>query len=194
MEKKHNIWVYIELVDGKPSQLSLELLGKGRELADSRNKALMALLVGNGAEEAASEVIGYGADIAVVVSREELESFNASLYTETVQQILTKYEASAMLIGASPDGRDLGGRLSAAMNLGLVADCIDCRYEGDDDSLTWIRPAYTGKLFVKILTTTRPQLRLSANGFSREIRLTAAGPEKLLKKIWLLVRAQSPRR
>ena len=158
MEKKHNIWVYIELVDGKPSQLSLELLGKGRELADSRNKALMALLVGNGAEEAASEVIGYGADIAVVVSREELESFNASLYTETVQQILTKYEASAMLIGASPDGRDLGGRLSAAMNLGLVADCIDCRYEGDDDSLTWIRPAYTGKLFVKILTTTRPQL------------------------------------
>lgn len=158
MEKKHNIWVYIELVDGKPSQLSLELLGKGRELADSRNKALMALLVGKGAEEAASEVIGYGADIAVVVSREELESFNASLYTETVQQILTKYEASAMLIGASPDGRDLGGRLSAAMNLGLVADCIDCRYEGDDDSLTWIRPAYTGKLFVKILTTTRPQL------------------------------------
>ena len=73
MEKKHNIWVYIELVDGKPSQLSLELLGKGRELADSRNKALMALLLGNGAEEAASEVIGYGADIAVVVSREELE-------------------------------------------------------------------------------------------------------------------------
>ena len=158
MEKKHNIWVYIELVDGKPSQLSLELLGKGRELADSRNKALMALLVGKGAEEAASDIIGYGADVAVVVNRDGLDTFDASQYTEIVQQILTKYEASAMLIGASPDGRDLGGRLSAAMNLGLVADCIDCRYEGDDDSLTWIRPAYTGKLFVKILTTTRPQL------------------------------------
>ncbi|HAM05070.1 MAG TPA: electron transfer flavoprotein subunit alpha/FixB family protein, partial [Megasphaera sp.] len=102
MEKKHNIWVYIELVDGKPSQLSLELLGKGRELADSRNKALMALLAGKGAEEAASDIIGYGADVAVVVNRDGLDTFDASQYTEIVQQILTKYEASAMLIGASP--------------------------------------------------------------------------------------------
>ena len=39
-----------------------------------------------------------------------------------------------------------------------MADCIDVRYEGEDDTLTWIRPAYTGKLFVKIQTTTRPQL------------------------------------
>ena len=71
--------------------------------------------------------------------------------------MISKYEANVLLIGASHDGRDLGGRLSAAMNLGLVADCIDCSYE-NGDSLTWVRPAYTGKVFVKILTTTRPQL------------------------------------
>ena len=44
------------------------------------------------------------------------------------------------------------------MKVGLVADCIDVLHEGDDDTLTWIRPAFTGKLLVKIQTTTRPQL------------------------------------
>ena len=90
MDIKQSVWVYIETEDGKVAQISQELLGKGRELADAKGKKLVALV------------------------------------------------------------------LSA--DLGLVADCIDCRYEGDGDDITWIRPAFTGKLYVKILTTTRPQL------------------------------------
>ena len=157
MELKNNIWVFIELVEGKPSQLSLELLGKGRQLADSRNDKLVALLAGKGAADAAKDVIGCGADVAFILTNPELDVFDSVLYTAAVRSVISKYEANVLLIGASHDGRDLGGRLSAAMNLGLVADCIDCSYE-NGDSLTWVRPAYTGKVFVKILTTTRPQL------------------------------------
>lgn len=80
------------------------------------------------------------------------------MYTKAIAALAEKYEPSVILIGGSPDGRDLGGRLSAQLGVGLVADCTDVRFEGDDDTLTWIRPAYTGKLFVKIQTTTRPQL------------------------------------
>ena len=68
MELKNNIWVFIELVEGKPSQLSLELLGKGRQLADSRNDKLVALLAGKGAADAAKDVIGYGADVAFILT------------------------------------------------------------------------------------------------------------------------------
>ena len=156
MELKQNVWVYVEVADGKVSPLSAELLGKGRELADARNNTLVGLVVGD--EKAAQDVISYGADAVVVVNNTELAAFDSVLYTKAVEEVAKKYEPSVILIGASNNGRDLGGRLSAAMNLGLVADCIDVRYEGDDDTLTWIRPAYTGKLFVKILTTTRPQL------------------------------------
>lgn len=156
MELKQNVWVYVEVADGKVSPLSAELLGKGRELANARNNTLVGLVVGS--ESAAQDVISYGADAVVVVNNPELTDFDSVLYTKAVEEIAKKYEPSVILIGASNNGRDLGGRLSAAMNLGLVADCIDVRYEGDDDTLTWIRPAYTGKLFVKILTTTRPQL------------------------------------
>ncbi len=158
MELKQNVWVYIELIDGNISPLSIELLGKGRELADARNNTLVGLVLGSKAEAAAKDIISYGADAVVAVTNPELDAFDSAVYTKAVASVAAKYEPSVILIGASNNGRDLGGRLSAALRLGLVADCIDVRYEGDDDSLTWIRPAYTGKLFVKILTTTRPQL------------------------------------
>ncbi|MGE1063651.1 electron transfer flavoprotein subunit alpha/FixB family protein [Megasphaera paucivorans] len=158
MEMKNSVWVYIELSNGKPSQVSQELLGKGRELADSRKVPLTAVLIGDGIESASKCVIGYGADVAIIVENPSLKDFNADFYAEAMAGIIQKYEPNVILIGASHNGRDIGGRLSAMLNLGLVADCIDARYEGDGDAVTWIRPAYTGKLFVKILTTTRPQL------------------------------------
>lgn len=158
MELKQNIWIYIEVVKGEIAPLSIELLGKGRELADAHQTNLVAVLIGDGAGPAEEKAIGYGADDVIVVDNPALAEFDAALYTKAVEILTKKYEPSVILIGGSCNGRDLGGRLSAALRVGLVADCIDVRYEGSDDTLTWIRPAYTGKLFVKIQTTTRPQL------------------------------------
>ena len=113
MELKQNVWVYVEVADGKVSPLSAELLGKGRELADARNNTLVGLVVGGGS--AAQDVISYGADAVVVVSNPELAAFDSVLYTKAVEEVAKKYEPSVILIGASNNGRDLGGRLSAAM-------------------------------------------------------------------------------
>lgn len=158
MTETNNVWVFVELVAGKPSQISLELLGKGRELADAKKKKLVGLLIGDNLQEASQQVIGYGADTVVCCKDGDLAAFEGRLYSKVTEDVLKKYEPNVLLIGGSANGRELGGRLSAAMNLGLVADCIDCMYESESDDITWVRPAYTGKLFVKIFTTTRPQL------------------------------------
>lgn len=158
MELKQTIWVYTELVNGEITPLSIELLGKGRELADAHQTTLVGVLIGDGAEKAAASVIGYGADAAVIADNAALEKFDAALYTTAIEALAKKYEPSVIFIGGSVNGRDLGGRLSAALHIGLVADCTDVCYEGDSDTLSWVRPAYTGKLFVKIQITTRPQL------------------------------------
>ena len=158
MEWNNTIWVYCEIVNGALSPVSIELLGKGRELADARHTSLVAVVLGKDAESVAKTAVSYGADGAIIVPQPELTSFDAIRYTHVMTALARKYMPNVVLIGASHDGRDLGGRLSAAMNVGLVADCIDVSYDGEDDTLTWIRPAYTGKLFAKIQTTTRPQL------------------------------------
>lgn len=158
MELKHNISVYIEIAGSALSTLSIELLGKARQLADKKGEKVVAYVAGADTGKAADEAISYGADVVVAVEDPILESYDSVLYTKAITALVGKYEPSVILIGGSPDGRDLGGRLSAGLKVGLVADCIDVLHEGDDDTLTWIRPAFTGKLLVKIQTTTRPQL------------------------------------
>ena len=158
MELKQNICVYIEIAGGALSPLSIELLGKARQLADAKSKQVVAFVAGADTAKASQEAISYGADAVVAVEDSALAAYDSVLYTKAIAALAEKYEPSVILIGGSPDGRDLGGRLSAQLGVGLVADCTDVRFEGDDDTLTWIRPAYTGKLFVKIQTTTRPQL------------------------------------
>lgn len=158
MELKQNICVYIEIAGGALSPLSIELLGKARQLADAKGKKVVAFVAGADTAKASQEAISYGADAVAAVEDGALAAYDSVLYTKAIAALAEKYEPSVILIGGSPDGRDLGGRLSAQLGVGLVADCTDVRFEGDDDTLTWIRPAYTGKLFVKIQTTTRPQL------------------------------------
>jgi len=168
METKNSVCVYLEVVAGKLSQVSQELLGKGRQLADSRQVPLLGLLLGGKVENIAQCAIGFGANKVVVAEDAALAEFNAALYTKAVAQLVEKYAPNVVLIGASKNGRDLGGRLSALLNLGLVADCTECSYaEADSDAITWIRPAFTGKLFVRILTTTRPQLATISNKIFR---------------------------
>lgn len=165
MELKQNVLVYIELHDGTISPVSIELLGKGRKLADSHNHKLVGLIIGEGAQDAAKEVISYGADAVVIAENSALKEFDSATYAKAAEQVIKKYEPNAVLIGGTNNGRDLGGRLSAALQLGLVADCIDVHYDSkENETLTWIRPAYTGKLFVKIVTTTTPQLGTVAAG------------------------------
>ena len=165
MELKQNVLVYIELHDGKVSPVSIELLGKGRKLADSHNHKLVGLILGEGAKEVAQEVISFGADAVIIAENSAIKEFDSAVYAKAVANVVKKYEPNVVLIGGTNNGRDLGGRLSAALQLGLVADCIDLHYDSkDSEVLTWVRPAYTGKLFVKIVTTTIPQLGTVAPG------------------------------
>ena len=136
MELKQNICVYIEIAGGALSPLSIELLGKARQLADAKGKKVVAFVAGADTAKASQEAISYGADAVAAVEDGALAAYDSVLYTKAIAALAEKYEPSVILIGGSPDGRDLGGRLSAQLGVGLVADCTDVRFEGDDDTLT----------------------------------------------------------
>lgn len=158
MELKNSIFVYMEQEKDALTKLSVQVLGKAREMADSCPHKVVALLIGKGVKTLAPKAIGYGADAVIVVDQDELDTFDSQVYAKIAAEAIKQYEPSVFLLGATNDSRDIGGRLSASLQLGLVADCIDATFEGADDTVMWIRPAYTGKLFVKIMTKTRPQL------------------------------------
>lgn len=165
MEYK-NIWVIIEKSDNKPVQVCLEILGKGRELADQKGEKLVAVLIGENNEESAKMLIEYGADEVINVESPLYKHYTTDGFTTVLDQLIDKYKPFAILIGATNNGKDLGGRISARRKLGLVAHCTDIYWNEEKTDLMWVRPTFDGKLYSTILTATLPQIgSLGSNVF-----------------------------
>ena len=115
--------MFVEQREGIIQKVALELLGKARELADTLNEKVIALLLGYDMKDQAQELIAYGADIVVCVAERELAEYNTEPYAQAVSQFIRERHPAIVLIGATTIGRDLGPRLSARLTTGLTADC-----------------------------------------------------------------------
>jgi electron transfer flavoprotein alpha subunit len=126
-EEQKTIWVFLEHFDGVLENVSLELLHKGRNLADGAGWSLMGLLIGVGVGHLAAISIAHGADEVWVIEHDLLERFTVDGYTEAAFEAIMQGKPSVFLSGATPDGRDLAGRLAVRLRTGLNADCTDLR-------------------------------------------------------------------
>jgi electron transfer flavoprotein alpha subunit len=124
-EESKAIWVYLEQDDGVLENVSLEMLAKGREMADLLRWKLVGLLVGKGVAALAKAAISRGADEVQVADHPLLEQFTIDGYGRVVFQAVMDGKPSVFLIGATPNGRDLAGRLAVRFRTGLNADCTN---------------------------------------------------------------------
>ena len=153
-----DVCVFVEQREGIIQKVALELLGKARELADTLNEKVIALLLGYDMKDQAQELIAYGADIVVCVDERELAEYNTEPYAQAVSQFIRERHPAIVLIGATTIGRDLGPRLSARLTTGLTADCTGLDISPEND-LLMTRPAFGGNLMAMILCPdNRPQL------------------------------------
>ena len=124
-EESKIILVYIEHARGKIENVSLEMLSKGRELADQIGWELKGLVVGNDVDSLADVVLENGADGVILADHRLLENFTVDAYSHVVFTILVDLKPSIFLLGATANGRDLAGRLAVRLRTGLNADCTD---------------------------------------------------------------------
>ena len=157
-EDYKNLWVYIESNKGAAATVGLELLNPVRALAASVGEKVVAVVIdGENTEELGSEAIKYGADEVILVEGREYSDYSTDGYTNVLDNLVKKYKPSAMFIGATNRGRDLGPRLAARLKTGLTADCTALSMDGGN--IVWTRPAFGGNLMANILCPDhRPQL------------------------------------
>lgn len=117
------LWVYLEQQEGRLQGVSLELLGQGRRLADELGTQLTALLLGDQVSSLADEAIAYGADLVLVAEHPLLKFYTTEPYTKVVARLVLERKPDILLLGATPNGRDLAGRLAVRLRTGLTADC-----------------------------------------------------------------------
>jgi len=135
-EEEKAIWVFLEQTDGVLEGVSLELLSKGRQLADEVDWSLTGLLIGHQIKDLSDEAYTYGADEVWLADHPLLKLFTVDAYTHVAYQALTEAHPSVFLCGATPNGRDLAGRLAVRLRTGLNADCTDLRLDAGTGVLT----------------------------------------------------------
>jgi electron transfer flavoprotein alpha subunit len=121
------IWVHLEHEDGALESVSLEILGRARELADECHQPVTAVLLGSGNQVLASEAISLGADEVIVAADPLLCPYTTNPHAKVMADLVAERRPDVLLLAATPDGRDLAGRLAVRLRTGLTADCTDLR-------------------------------------------------------------------
>ncbi|TCS78429.1 electron transfer flavoprotein subunit alpha [Pectinatus cerevisiiphilus] len=156
--KWRGITVYVDHVDGVIHPVTYELLGKAKELAAKIKQPVYALFIGSGITHKAEELLHYGADKVYTCDKPQLEYFKIEAYTSVFAEFIKKIKPAAILVGATPVGRQLAPRVAARFGTGLTADCTILDIKENTD-LVQIRPAFGGNIMAEILTpNTRPQM------------------------------------
>ena len=104
------IWVFLEQDDGVLVPVSMELLGKARELASQSGAELTGLLVGHNLDALASRTACLDLDRLVYDSHPLLSQFTAEAYAYATEKVILQQKPNIFLLGATPYGRDLAGR------------------------------------------------------------------------------------
>lgn len=160
VSKTKDLWVLLETKeDGAAKNVGIELLNPGRRLADKQGGKLVSVVIGCHTDAAVKEAGEHGADQVIVIDSEEFQRYTTDAYTAALAHLLEKYAPTSMLIGATPNGRDLGPRLSCRLGTGLTADCTALDIDEASGNIAWTRPAFGGNLMAVILCPDhRPQL------------------------------------
>jgi electron transfer flavoprotein alpha subunit len=152
------IAVYVDHIDGNIHPVTYELIGKARELASKINHPVYAVMMGSEISANSRELLHYNVDKVFVYDKSSLDRFKIEPYTAVLADFVEKLHPTAILMGATPVGRQLAPRLAARLKTGLTADCtiLDINEETD---LVQIRPAFGGNIMAQILTPNhRPQM------------------------------------
>ncbi len=152
------ICVYAEQVRGKVHPVAYELIGKARELVKVTNQKVYCLMIGHNCDASANDLLRYGVDEVFVYDDICLEHFNIEPYTAVFENYINNNKPSAILVGATPVGRQLAPRVAARFRTGLTADCTVLQMDENTD-LQQIRPAFGGNIMAQIHTpNNRPQM------------------------------------
>jgi len=170
----NNLFVFCELDEGRPAGVSLELLTRGRALANTLDCRLETVVLGKGLDGIENELFPFGVDVVHVADDPVLEHYRTMPYASVIAGLFMQEKPQIALMGATTTGRDLGPRVSSALHSGLTADCtsleIGDHYVRKTDTtyknlLYQIRPAFGGNIIATIINPDhRPQMATVREG------------------------------
>ncbi|MDR2968409.1 MAG: electron transfer flavoprotein subunit alpha/FixB family protein [Tannerellaceae bacterium] len=187
----NNLFVYCEIEDGVVADVSLELLTKGRSLANTLGCKLEAVAVDHNTDGIGAQVFPYGVDVLHLFDDARLSPYTSLPHTSVLVKLFEEEKPQIALMGATSIGRDLGPRVSSALGSGLTADCTSLEIGDHEEKkenkvytnlLYQIRPAFGGNIVATIINPEcRPQMATVREGVMKK-EIVDAGHKGETKK------------
>jgi electron transfer flavoprotein alpha subunit len=154
----NNVFVYLEIEGQTVADVSLELLTKGRKLADKLGVKLEAIAIGSKLESVPGQVMQYGVDVLHVFDDPRLSPYTTQPHAAVLVKLFKEEKPQVCLMGATVVGRDLGPRVSSALKSGLTADCTSLEIGDHDDprQANHIRTCSTRSVLPSAVTSLPP--------------------------------------
>ena len=153
-----DVWVAVEQTEGEVAEVSWELLGEGRKLADKLGVNLCALIIGENVRSICDQAFLYGADKCYLVDAPVFKNYRTEPFFKACVEMVHKYKPEIILMGATGQGRDLAGAIATELQTGLTADCTELDID-DKGHLMQTRPAFGGNIMATIMCDKfRPQM------------------------------------
>jgi len=158
LKEYKGVWVFVEQTDGKPAEVSWELLGIGADLAKTLGVELCSVVIGDKVDYLCQESFAYGASKVYLIDAPIFHDYRTEPYYKAICYLIEKYKPEIVLTGATGLGRDLAGGVATALKTGLTADCTGLTID-ENRLLLQTRPAFGGNIMATIKTErTRPQM------------------------------------
>lgn len=168
-----DIWVVAEHFQGRLNDITLELVAKGRELAQATEAKLAVVLLGSKVRGLASEL---AADVVYLADRPEFREFTPEAYCAALEAALKDVQPRAVLMGSTSVGLDLLSMLSARIARPCLDNCT--RLEVREGRLFATSQIYGGKLFAEVAVPEATTLIAVVPGsFPRPENAAAGRPE-----------------
>jgi electron transfer flavoprotein alpha subunit len=152
------VMIYGEMIDGKLSSITTELLGGGRRLADELKEDLMCVLVGDKLGEAPKAAVSYGADKVYTIEDPLLKDYQTDAYITVMEKAVKETSPRVLLFGQTAVGRDLSPRLAFRLGTALSMDCMELSIDPASKLLQETRSVYGGNARATFSSDLMPQM------------------------------------
>ena len=158
------VLVFTENWDGKFKKLSFELVSYAQKVAEKLNVPVVAISIGEVAEDELKKLGDYGAGKVLSVTNGYLKTLDNQMYTKVISEVAQKENAKVILLSHNNTGKALAPRLSVKLKAALGSG-LTCLPSGIDP-FTVQKKVFTGKAFVNMeLNSDIKVLTLSQNSF-----------------------------
>ena len=157
-DNNNGVLVVVEVLEGQPIDLGLEMLALARRLTDTLGGIVTAIAFGTGLETTGETLIAHGADQVLINDNAIFANFHAEAWLPDLSKMIAEVAPSIVLIGHSETGTDLAPRLAFRLDVDVATGCESIEIMNGQPHMT--RSCFGGLAREVVTFTKTPALSL----------------------------------